>query len=100
MIKRLRELNEKVYGPFHRCKPSAITGCAVIEIDHLNHGLVPLVVNSEFMTRDCADLIALSRNMLPDLIALYDAVKNKSYADMKDICNRLEGEGGRGDARK
>lgn len=90
-IERLKELNEQsqdkrwaVFELGGSFAPLIVNENGGTLFNSTNHG------NMEVETK----LSVIARNMIPDFIGLYDAVKNKSYADMKDICQRLEkGEG-------
>ena len=87
-LERLKELNEKATpGPWLSQEHEGIDdGCRCMSCWHLDGGDVDSLHGNDSLTRKCkhcsemildkddADLIAATRNLLPELLALWEAV--------------------------
>ena len=87
-LERLKELNEKAtHGPWLSQEHEGIDdGCRCMSCWHLDGGDVDSLHGNDSLTRKCkhcsemildkddADLIAATRNLLPELLALWEAV--------------------------
>ena len=87
-LERLKELNEKAtHGPWLSQEHEGIDdGCRCMSCWHLDGGDVDSLNGNNSLTRKCkhcsemilnkedADVIAATRNLLPELIALWEAV--------------------------
>ena len=93
-LERLKELNEKATpGPWLSQEHEGIDdGCRCMSCWHLDGGDVDSLHGNDPLTRKCkhcsemilskedADVIAATRNLLPELLALWEAVNKQQSA--------------------
>ena len=94
-LERLKELNEKAtHGPWLSQEHEGIDdGCRCMSCWHLDGGDVDSLHGNDSLTRKCkhcsemildkddADLIAATRNLLPELLALWEAADEYFWKD-------------------